>query len=52
MNMLTVASGKCKQKNFTVIHGRIIPAAGMKITEVHGLWYVVALLSLGYLFVP
>jgi len=50
--MLTMAYGKFKQKNFTVVHGRIITAAGMEITKVHGLWYIVALLSLDYLFLP
>lgn len=34
-----------KQKNFTDIHGSIIPATATEHMELHGLWYVGALLS-------
>lgn len=43
--MLTMTYGKFKQKNFTDIHGSIIPATATEHMELHGLWYVGALLS-------
>lgn len=42
--MLTMTYRKFKQKNFTDIHGSIIPATGTEHMELHGLWYVGALL--------
>lgn len=42
--MLAMACGKFKQRNLTVIHGKITPAAGMKHARLHGLWYVGTLL--------
>ena len=50
--MLTMACGKFKQKNLTVIHGKIIPAAGMEHTRLHGLWYVGTLLFWTQLCLP